>query len=128
MEENKMRKHVTIVAALRIGFGILGLIAAVTIWFAMGFALSQIMGDEVATTVVSFIKVFLSIIIAFMSILGIIGGIGLLAYQEWARILVIIVSAIGCLNVPIGTLVGVYSIWVLVQDETRLMFKINTSL
>ena len=33
-----------------------------------------------------------------------------------------IVSAIGCLNIPIGTLAGVYSLWVLLQDETIKLF------
>jgi hypothetical protein len=123
MEENKMKKHVTIVAALRIGLGILGLVGALVVWFVMEFALSQIGGDEIAVTVVSFIKIFVSVIIGFMSVLGIIAGIGLMAYQGWARILAIIVSAINCLNVPIGTLVGVYSIWTLVQDETIVLFR-----
>jgi hypothetical protein len=123
MEENKMKKHVTIVAALRIGSGILGLVAALVVWFVMEFALSQIGGDEIAVTVVSFIKVFVSVIIGFMSVMGIIAGIGLMAYQGWARILAIIVSAINCLNVPIGTLIGVYSIWTLVQDETIVLFR-----
>ena len=58
-----------------------------------------------------------------MSVLGIIAGIGLMAYQGWARILAIIVSAINCINVPIGTLVGVYSIWTLVQEETIVLFR-----
>ena len=54
----------------------------------------------------------------FLSTLGLVGGIGLLAYKPWARYLVIVVSALGCLNIPIGTLKGVYSLWVLLQDET----------
>jgi hypothetical protein len=32
-------------------------------------------------------------------------------------------SAINCLNIPIGTAKGVYSIWVLLQDETIKLFK-----
>jgi hypothetical protein len=115
MEENRMKKHVTIVAALRIGMGILGLIGAMAVWFVMEFAINQVGADEIAITVLSFLKVFLTIIVGFISLLGLIGGIGLLSLQSWARVLTIIVSAIGCLNVPIGTLLGVYSIWVLVQ-------------
>jgi hypothetical protein len=52
-----------------------------------------------------------------------VGGIGLLSYKPWARILVMIVAAMGCLVIPIGTLVGVYSIWTLMQDDTIKLFK-----
>jgi hypothetical protein len=58
-----------------------------------------------------------------MSTLGLVGGIGLLAYRNWARYLIIIVAALGCLNIPIGTLKGVYSLWVLLQDETIQLFE-----
>ena len=36
----------------------------------------------------------------FFASLGIIGGVGLFSYKSWARILVMIVSAINCLNIP----------------------------
>jgi hypothetical protein len=60
-----------------------------------------------------------------MSTLGLVGGIGLLTFQPWARFLVIVVAALGCLNIPIGTLKGVYSLWVLLQDDTIALFQKN---
>jgi hypothetical protein len=57
-----------------------------------------------------------------MSTLGLVGGIALFSYQPWARYLVIVVAALGCLNIPIGTLKGVYTLWVLLQDETVKLF------
>jgi len=53
---------------------------------------------------------------------GLIGGIFLLRYKQWARILVMIVSVMGLTNIPIGTGIGVYSIWLLMQDETERLF------
>ena len=64
----------------------------------------------------------MALIVFFISSLGIIGGIGLFAYRSWARILVMIVSALNCLNVPVGTAKGVYSIWVLMQPESIELF------
>jgi hypothetical protein len=125
MEENKMKKHVTIVAAFRIGLGFLGLIGISIAWFAVAFAMDFVPLEDVPEFVVPFVKGivgFIFIIVALLSILGIIGGIGLLTFRSWARILTLVVSAISCLNIPIGTLVGVYSIWVLVQDETKQLF------
>jgi hypothetical protein len=59
----------------------------------------------------------------FFSSLGVIGGAGLFSYKPWARILVMIVSAVNCLNIPVGTAKGIYSIWVLMQPETIELFE-----
>jgi hypothetical protein len=123
MEDSKMKKHVTVVAAIQIGFAILGLIVAVVIFFVMDFAKSQVGGDDTAQMVLSFLSVSLPILFGFLSTLGLVGGIGLLAYKPWARYIVIVVNALGCLNIPIGTLKGVYSLWVLLQDDTVKLFE-----
>jgi hypothetical protein len=123
MEDSKMKKHVTVVAAIQIGFAILGLIIALVLFFVMDFAKSQVGGDETAEMVLGFLSVSLPILFGFLSTLGLVGGIGLLAYKPWARYIVIVVNALGCLNIPIGTLKGVYSLWVLLQDETVKLFE-----
>jgi hypothetical protein len=123
MEDSKMKKHVTVVAAIQIGFAILGLIVAVALFFIMNFAKSQVGGDDTAEMVLGFLSVSLPILIGCLSTLGLVGGIGLLAFKPWARYIVIVVNALGCLNIPIGTLKGVYSLWVLLQDETVKLFE-----
>jgi hypothetical protein len=123
MDDSKMKKHVTVVGALHIGFGILGLIGALVVFFALNFAKGMVGNDDIARMVVGFLAIGLPVLIAFLSTLGLVGGIALLSYKNWARILVLIVAAMGCLNIPIGTLAGVYSIWVLMQDDTIKLFK-----
>jgi hypothetical protein len=123
MEDSKMKKHVTVVGAIQIGFGVLGLIAAVALFFALNFARTQVGDDEVAGGVLKLLSISVPLLIGFLSTLGLVGGIGLFTYQSWARYLVIVVSALGCLNIPIGTLKGVYALWVLLQDETVKLFE-----
>jgi len=118
-----MKKHVTVVGAIHIGFGILGLIGAIAAFFALNFAKGFVGGEEIPTMILGFLSVSVPILIGFLSTLGLVGGIGLLSYQVWARYLVIVVAALGCLNIPIGTLKGVYSLWVLLQDETIKLFE-----
>ena len=122
MEDSRMKKHVAVVGAIQIGFAILGLILAVVIFFVMSFARSQVGGDETGELVLGFLSVSLPILFGFLSTLGLVGGIGLLAYKSWARYLVMVVAALGCLNIPIGTLKGVYTLWVLLQDDTIKLF------
>lgn len=125
LKESKMKKHVTVVGAIHIGFGILGLIGAMAAFFALNFAKGVVgnEGDDIPRVVLSFLSVSIPLLVGFLSTLGLVGGIGLLSYQSWARFLIIVVAALGCLNIPIGTLKGVYSLWVLLQDETVKLFE-----
>jgi len=121
-DTNKMKKHVTVVGAIQIGFGFIGLIGTLAAFFALNFAKGVVGNEEIPSMVLGFLMVTIPLLIGFLSTLGLVGGIGLLSFQSWARYLVMIVSAIGCLNIPIGTLAGVYSLWVLLQDETIRLF------
>ena len=118
-----MKQHVSLVGALHVGFGILGLLGALAIYLTFDFVYGFIDEEPMVKELFTFIGSTLAIIILFISVLGIIGGIGLFSYKPWSRILVMIVSAINCLNIPVGTAKGVYSIWVLMQPETIEMFE-----
>jgi hypothetical protein len=123
MENLKMKKHVTLAGSVQIGFSVLGLIAAVTVFVSISFARGFVGDDDVAQNVLSFISISLPLVIGVLSTLGVVGGVGLLVYKPWARYLVLIVAALGCLNIPFGTAKGVYIIWVLIQDETVKLFS-----
>jgi hypothetical protein len=60
--------------------------------------------------------------IAVIALIGglprIIGGWGLLAKQHWARIVVLIVGILNLLHFPLGTALGIYTLWVLLQPES----------
>lgn len=118
-----MKKHVTVVGAIHIGFGILGLIIAMGAFMVFTFLIQLVGHDEIPNMIFSFLRFSAPLLIGFMSTLGLIGGIGLLGFQSWARYLIIVVAALGCLNIPIGTLKGVYSLWVLLQDDTVKLFE-----
>jgi hypothetical protein len=126
MENSNMKKHVTVVGTIHIVFGSIGLIIALSLFFLFSFVRSMVGDDEVARMVLSIIGISFLILIGFLSTLGLIGGIGLLSYQSWARYLIIVVAILGLMNVPIGTLKGVYSLWVLLQDETMKLFDRKT--
>jgi hypothetical protein len=51
------------------------------------------------------------------------GGIGLLQLKSWARILVIVLSALHLFAVPFGTALGIYGLWALLKPETEALFQ-----
>ena len=121
-----MEKHINIVAALHIGLSILGIIIGVIAFFTLNLV-GDISQDQDAQFVLSIIARIVVGFLVFLSIPGLIAGLGLLKRKEWARILTLIISVISLLNFPIGTAVGVYSIWALVNTEVVDEFKNKSS-
>jgi len=121
VEENRMRKHVNVAAILQIVFGSLIVIGALVIAFAFGF-IDQFVDDATAIKVLGIIGTPLIVLMLLFGGAMIAGGVGLFSCKPWARILTLVMAALGLLNIPIGTLKGVYIIWVLVQSETISLF------
>lgn len=122
IEESRMKKHVNVVAILQIVFGSLNVLIALTIGFAFGFV-DQFVDDPTAVKVLALVGTPLVVLFLIFGGAMIAGGVGLLSCKPWARILTLVMGAIGLLNIPIGTLKGVYIIWVLVQQETVSLFE-----
>ena len=116
-----MHKHVTAVAALHIGFSIFGVVIGLMIFFVLG-TIAAFADDPDAMIVLPTIATLVGGGLVLLSLPGIIGGIGLLKYKNWARILILIVAVFDVLNIPLGTALAIYTFWVLVQDETARLF------
>jgi len=117
-----MEKHITLVAALYIGFGAMGVLASAIVFVSIvggGF----LSGDPEAMAITSAVGTIIAGFIFLLSIPEVIGGIGLLKRRSWARILVIILAATDLILLPIGTAIGIYSLWVLLKDETAQLFS-----
>jgi hypothetical protein len=117
-----MERHITVVGFLHIAYSVIGLLIGLVL-FTMLTGIGIFTEDDVALTVLTLVGTFLAGLFLVGSIPGIIGGIFLLQRREWARILVIIVSFFDLLHVPLGTLLGAYSIWVLLSADVVAAFQ-----
>ncbi|MDX9881801.1 MAG: hypothetical protein RBS73_07015 [Prolixibacteraceae bacterium] len=121
-----MEGHVRTVAALHIALSILGFLCAIILYSILNL-IGNFVDDQEAEWILTIIATSLSVFLFILAIPGLIGGIGLLKYREWARILILIISALKLLSFPIGTAIGVYSIWALVQKETTDLFNASNA-
>lgn len=117
-----MEKHINVVAALHIGMAFLGIILGITVMVVFSL-IGDLVDDQKANFVLHLIGKIGAIFLFLFSIPGLIAGIGLFRRKEWARILTLIVSVFNLLNFPFGTAAGIYSFWVLIQEETVALFK-----
>jgi len=51
--------------------------------------------------------------ISGFAIAGIIAALGLMAYAPWARILILVLAIINLIHLPLGTALGIYTLWAL---------------
>ena len=56
-------------------------------------------------------------------ILDIIAGYGLLNFKNWARVLSIIFAILNLLNFPLGTAVAIYTLVIMFNSETKVLFE-----
>jgi hypothetical protein len=120
-----MEKHVTLVGALHIGynaFQILGALIAFLFIAGGGLLGGSISREEIVIGITFFVGTAIAVTVILISVPGIVGGIWLLKHRPWARYVVLVISVLAMLDVPLGLGIGIYSIWVLVQEETEKLF------
>jgi len=54
---------------------------------------------------------------------GVVAGWGLLQREPWARVLTLVVGFIALLHVPLGTALGIYTLWVLLPAQSDAEYK-----
>lgn len=127
-----MDKHVRTLAILNIASGVVGLVAAIGILYFGGGkdGLLNISRAEKAAGGVPLISMPMSglyglgvsIYMILIAAPLVVTGIGLLKFQPWARWSGIAVDGLNIMNVPVGTILGMYALWVLMSEEVEPLF------
>lgn len=124
-----MQTHVKVLAVIYLAVGGLMLCGALFLGLTLGGA-AGIVGAAadaedaaIAIPVIGIAGTALVFFLGIFALPSLITGYGLLYYKPWARIVGIILSAISLINIPIGTVVGVYGLWVLLNKETERLFN-----
>jgi len=115
--QNRLDRHLRTLGTLWIIAGALFLIPAAIMLALGGAARFVIHGEPFARF---FGPIVLSMLGAGFSILaagGICVGWGLMQRQSWARIAAIILAILALFHPPIGTALGIYTLWVLLSDD-----------
>ena len=123
-----MHTHVRVLGTLFIAVSSLFLLAALFLGVALGGA-AGIVGAAadpedaaVAIPILGIAGTWLIALLLLLALPGLVTGWGLLKFRVWARILGIVLCALELVAFPLGTLVGIYGLWVLLSRETEPLF------
>ncbi len=121
LNERQMQVHVPIVAWLLIGWNTIVLLVAMSM-FALMMLVSGQVRDPEARMILPIVGAILPTMMGLLTVPDFIAAFGLLARKRWARIFGVVVGILNLPGIPMGTLVGGYTIFVLMQDAATDYF------
>ena len=116
-----MKQHIQTVAILNIAAGALYLLIAAAVFLFMGMATGIVIsqGESQAAGIIGIVAVAVSCFIGVIGLPSVIGGWALYTGKSWGRPVVLVLAVLHLPNVPLGTALGIYSLWALLIEEPR---------
>jgi len=118
---NRMQTHISVLGWLYIALNALMALIALFLFILLA-GIGVAVNEPEAAMILSIVGFVAGAFLIILALPGIIGGIGLLKRKGWARILVLILGCLNLVNFPIGTALGVYTIWALIQEDAEEIF------
>lgn len=123
-----MQTHVKVLGVIYLAVGGCMLLGALFLFVTMG-GVAGIVGAtaepedaSIAIPIIGFAGTAMAAVMGLFSLPSLATGYGLLTFRPWSRVLGIVVSAISLISIPIGTAIGIYGLWVLLNKETERLF------
>jgi len=131
LRRSRVREHVRLVGILWMAYSALHVVAGVALIVVAQVIFGSLHGaihvpDGPPPQVTIWLRPLLSFVgwlILAKAAAGFIAGWGLLQRLEWARIFALVVGFIALLNVPLGTALGIYTLWVLLPRQSDDEYK-----
>lgn len=122
MTKADLDTHVKILGWLHLVMSCLFLVIGVIVTAVMIFG-GILSNDAEALGIITVVALFVGGLMLVLGLPGIAAGFGLLKRKNWGRILAIIVGLLNITNFPIGTALGVYTAYVLLQNSAPAYFE-----
>lgn len=121
---NRVREHVRMVGILWMAYSSLFVMMGVIVLFVAKFVVIRIgqIPNGPPPEVMEWLPALVSTVgwlILVKAALGFAAGWGLLQREEWARTFVLVLGFIAILSIPIGTVLGIYTLWVLLPSQSE---------
>ncbi|CEK13802.1 hypothetical protein CWRG_00620 [Chthonomonas calidirosea] len=121
-----MEVHIKILAWLHIIFNAIYAVLGISIFLLFlffGLGTSALIRNIVPAFLVSGMGAFFGFFFLIFGLPGLVLGYGLLTERGWSRALGIVFSLFDLLNFPMGTILGIYGLIVLFNEESSLILS-----
>jgi hypothetical protein len=121
-EDSTMKTQIELLGLINLLSGAFGALTGLCLMMLF-FGIAPITRDAVASMVLLIVGSIAGVWMLAFAIPSIIAGIGLLKYKSWARILTLILGVFALFSFPVGTLIAIYTFWVLLQPESEQLLS-----
>ena len=120
---NRVQNHIQLLGILWLAMSALNLIGGAVL-IIVGNTLFPHLREfgappEVPTGFLTILLTSLGIFVLAKSAFGFFAGWGLMQHEPWARVLTLVLAFLSLFNIPFGTAIGVYSMWVLLPGQSQ---------
>jgi|SRR5579863_8077309 len=120
---SRVREHIRMLGILWMAFSAFNAVAAAVLFvLANTLFLHVSVNDGPPPWLHPFLS-FIAILVAAKAAAGFAVGWGLLQREPWARILTIILAFLSLFNIPFGTALGIYALWVLLPAQSDAEYE-----
>ncbi len=115
---SRLERHLRILGILWMVVGAITLIPALVLMFLSSVVHIVIpFSDQLARDLGPLLMVVIGASLLFVGAGGLMVGWGLMNHQPWARTAAIVVGALALVHPPLGTLLGIYTLWALLSQD-----------
>ncbi len=115
MRENTYKTHQKILGSVMIAYSAMNIFGAISLLAALNF-INIFVNEADIAGFVNLVSHIVGFALLVVSVPALIGGIGLLTEKEWSKSLVMVCGVIYLVFIPVGTIIGIYSIWLSSQN------------
>ena len=126
LSQKELHMHVQIVGWLNIVANSIFLLLGICgfVFFAgLGVFAAADSGDAVALPILGLVGAAGLVFFAVLALPGLLAGYGLLKGKKWGQILGIVVGVLSLFNIPVGTALGAYTLFILFQNSANDYFS-----
>jgi len=120
--QNRVAGNLKLLAIFWFILSVLRLIPGLMMFFIFG-SIQGMLPPDVPGFVHGLLQ-FISYILIGVGGIGLITGYGLLQRQPWARMLALVMSLLSLIDIPFGTAVGIYTLWVLAPAQSEAEYRL----
>lgn len=116
----RVQRHIQLLAILWFVYSFFTLLPGIFLWVFSNFMALHAGRPGDFKDVPSFVPglvTFIAILLVAKALAGFAAGWGLLQREGWARPLTLVLAFLSLLNLPFGTALGIYSLWVLLPGS-----------
>jgi len=128
MGPNRVQEHLRFIAILWIALSVINALGGAVLLILANTLFPHLhelpnVPSDVPTGFLSSLFCTLGILVLIKAAAGFLAGWGLLQRERWARTLTLVLSFLALLNIPLGTALGVYSLWVLLPERSEREYQ-----